>query len=90
MHDERVADDLRNAVAETGDVIRDTLRQLIIDGQAAGEVAQGNPDQLLIAILACFDGLMRWKTILASGDDEGHFPEADVILRMLKPEKKKE
>ena len=32
------------------------MRQLIIEGQAAGEIVKDDPDQLLVALVACFKG----------------------------------
>jgi AcrR family transcriptional regulator len=60
------------------------FRQLIVEGQATGEVAAGNPDQLVLAITACLEGLTRFGL---------HHPEqfpmlcpdASILLRMLKP-----
>ena len=52
-----------------------------------GEVAAGDPDQLVRAILACLDGLIRWGTHDDPVHDNEHFPEASIFLRMLKPER---
>jgi len=60
------------------------LRSLIVDGQATGEVADGDPDQLVTVILACLDGLSR----LAFTDPDRtrkHFPDTEIVLRMLLP-----
>ena len=76
--------DLREAVQRRGEEFRSVLRQLIVEGQAAGEVAAGDPNQLVRAISACLDGLIRAATY----DPEhyhDHFPDASLFLRMLKP-----
>jgi AcrR family transcriptional regulator len=60
------------------------LRQLIVQGQARGEVAPGEPDQLVIAITATLEGLTRFGL----HDPEQFYrlcPEPAILLRMLKP-----
>lgn len=82
------ADKAPNAVTE---LIRrhraaflDELRQLIVAGQANGEVAADEPDRLVIAIAAMLEGLTRFGL-----HDPEQFqrlcPEPGIILRMLKP-----
>jgi AcrR family transcriptional regulator len=77
-------EDFRERVSSYGQLIQDTMRQLIVEGQATGEIAGNDPDQLVMAVMACFDGLSR----LALRDPEQlkkHFPDARIIQRMLKP-----
>jgi AcrR family transcriptional regulator len=67
-----------------------TMRHLIVEGQATGEVASGDPDQLVAVMSACLDGLTRW----ALRDPEQfrtYVPDAQIVLRLLHPstEKKK-
>lgn len=78
---------LRELIRERGRAVQALLRQLIIEGQASGEVASGNPDELIRALLACFDGLTRWA---ANHPDQyrENFPSADIFIRMLKPDSK--
>ncbi|GCE08189.1 TetR/AcrR family transcriptional regulator [Dictyobacter aurantiacus] len=60
------------------------MRQLIVEGQASGEVAPGDPDQLVAVMGACLDGLTRW----ALRDPEqfrAYVPDARIILRLLLP-----
>ena len=60
------------------------LRALIVAAQASGECAAGSPDQLVIAVAACLDGLTRFGL---------HQPERfaalcpgpEIILRLLRP-----
>jgi hypothetical protein len=62
----------------------DLFRQLIVEGQALGEVRDGDPDQLVTAILAMLDGLSR----LASSNPDRfhqHFPDARIVLGLLLP-----
>jgi AcrR family transcriptional regulator len=61
-----------------------TMRQLIVEGQATGEIAPGDPDQLVTVLGACLDGLTR----LSARNPERfnrYVPDAELILRMLKP-----
>lgn len=60
------------------------MRQLIVEGQATGEVAPGDPDQLVAVMSACLDGLTRW----ALRDPEQfrtYVPDAQIILRLVQP-----
>lgn len=60
------------------------LRQLIVAGQATGEVASDDPDQLVTAVVACLDGLGR---LALDGPEQRrrHFPDADIVMRLLRP-----
>jgi AcrR family transcriptional regulator len=81
--DEAIPDDLHELLIQPGRAFQDILRQLITEGQATGEVAQGDPEQLVIAVMACFDGLSR-LALRNSDHFKQHFPDAGIILRMLK------
>jgi AcrR family transcriptional regulator len=84
LDDETTSDNIRELIGRQGQAYLDVLRQLIIGGQATGEVAEGDPDQLVIVFLACLDGLSR----LALREPEWvkkHFPETEIILRIFKP-----
>jgi AcrR family transcriptional regulator len=77
-------DDMRDLLAKRYQTLLDTMKQLIIEGQATGEVAPGDPDQLVAIISACLDGLTRW----AMRDPEQfrtHVPDAEIVLRLVKP-----
>ena len=84
LHDEAMPDDFREIVHRRVQVLQNMLRELIVEGQATGEVAAGDPDQLVRAILACLDGLTTWGASYPEHDNE-HFPDAGIFLRMLKP-----
>jgi AcrR family transcriptional regulator len=76
--------DLLELIQARGRAIADTMRQLITEAQAAGEIAADDPDQLVIAIMACLDGLGRF-TLTDPGQAAEHFPAAEIITRMLQP-----
>lgn len=85
MHNsEATPEDLRELVYKRGHALLTMLRQLIVEGQETGEVASGDPDQLVRAILACLDGLIKWAEYHPEQYNE-HFPDAEIFLRMLKP-----
>lgn len=86
LNDDSTPNELKQLVMKNGKVIQDVMRQLIVEGQASGEIANDDPDQLMVALLACFDGLMKRATMLHPNDAKSHFPDAKIILRMLRPE----
>jgi len=84
LGDEATSDNIRELIGRQGQTYLDVLRQLIVEGQTTGEVAEGDPDQLVIVFLACLDGLSR----LALREPEwvkNHFPEIEIIRRIFKP-----
>lgn len=85
LADDSTPNELKQLAIRNGKVIQDIMRQLIVEGQASGEIAKDDPDQLMVALLAFFDGLMKRASLLG-GAGEAHFPETRIILRMLKPD----
>ena len=86
LRDENVPVELREALARNGAVIKKNIRKLIVEAQADGDVAADDPDQLLFALLATFDGLVNRVSDPMRVEDRGRFPDAKIILRMLKPD----
>ncbi len=84
LHDAATPDHLRDLLRQQARTYHDVLRQLIIAGQATGEVATDDPDQLVLVITACLNGLSSLAMRNPAQFHE-HFPEAGIILRMLKP-----
>jgi AcrR family transcriptional regulator len=83
MRDESTPDDVREVIRGLYQRLLSTLRQLIVEGQATGEVAAGDPDQLTTVVTACLDGLTR----LAANDPERYVrmvPNAEIVLRLFK------
>jgi AcrR family transcriptional regulator len=77
-------EEIRELLSKRYQLLLDTMRQLIVEGQATGEVAPGDPDQLVAVVSACLDGLTRW----ALRDPEQfrtYVPDAQIILRLVKP-----
>jgi AcrR family transcriptional regulator len=81
---EATSDDIRELIGRQGQTYQDVLRQLIVEGQATGEIAEGDPDQLVIVFLACLDGLSR-RALRDPEWVKKHFPETEIILRLFKP-----
>jgi AcrR family transcriptional regulator len=86
--------DLLALAERRGREFRERLRELIVAGQASGEVAGDDPDQLVTAVTACLDGLGRIiptphrRGEAGSPAAEAGFPAADIVLRMvMKPAK---
>jgi AcrR family transcriptional regulator len=83
LEDRATPPDLLDQVRQRGMRFAELLRRLIVAGQASGEVAGDDPDQLSAAILAMLDGLGRFT--LSHPDVRGRFPEPHIVLRMLRP-----
>ncbi len=61
MHNsDQVADDVAGLIRQRRESFLGEFRQLIVEGQATGEVAANDPDQLVLAILATLEGLTRF------------------------------
>ena len=84
LSDETAAESLREEISRRGLAMQGVFRQLIVEGQASGEVAQGDPDQLVTALMVYFDGLSR-LAVYNPEQFSKHFPDAEIILRILKP-----
>ena len=63
------------------------MKQLIEEGQVAGQVFQGNPERLAIVFGACLQGLALSPTTFDFNSFGRPFelPGVDDILRILKP-----
>ena len=89
MADDGLPPDIRQDVYAQGTYMQEILRRLIVEGQATGEIAKDDPDELLHAVMACLDGLSRmaFSSPKRSGN---HMPNARIILRMLRPDQSEE
>ena len=77
-------EEIRELLSKRYQMLLATMRQLIVEGQATGEVAPGDPDQLVAVMSACLDGLTRW----ALRDPEQFrtcVPDAQIVLRLFQP-----
>ena len=69
-------------VLQESQLTHEALKQLIVEGQAAGEVVSGDPDLLTTAFEWCIQGMVfglsYWRY------EATHLPDADTVLRLLK------
>ncbi|HLV97156.1 MAG TPA: TetR/AcrR family transcriptional regulator [Ktedonobacterales bacterium] len=84
LSDETTPDTLRELVSKRGLAMNTMLRQLIVEGQTTGEVAEGDPDQLVTAFMAYLDGITR-IAVYNPEQFKKHFPDNEIILRIFKP-----
>jgi AcrR family transcriptional regulator len=88
LTDYKTPSELREIVRTSGDTVQTEMRKLIVEGQATGEVAKDDPDQLLGAVMACLDGLSRAMLVLEPKKASASIPEAKVLMRMLRPDRR--
>lgn len=82
LSDKATPGELRELVRRRMQTLQDLMRQLIIEGQAEGSVATGDPDQMVTAFLACLLGLTRWAVY---DPEQFNFPDTAILLRMFMP-----
>jgi AcrR family transcriptional regulator len=87
MSSDSLPADLRERIKRQSESMREIIRGLIVEGQATGEISNGDPDKLASALLACVDGLSRVAQ-LPPEEVEKQMPDVGIILRMLGPEAK--
>ncbi|GCE15285.1 TetR/AcrR family transcriptional regulator [Tengunoibacter tsumagoiensis] len=79
-----VAEKQHEAFLKQSQDLFSVIRQLIVEGQATGEILAGNPDQLTTTLTACLEGLTRQ----AARDPEQfkrQCPDVEILLRLFKP-----
>jgi AcrR family transcriptional regulator len=82
LTDEATRSKWREMAHKKNDYLIAVLKRLITEGQAAGQIACDNVDQLVTALRSCLHGL----TFSAlSQDQTQNLPDACIILRLLKP-----
>ena len=72
----------RKIARQQSEVSQATLKQLVQEGQAAGQVVAGDPDQLVTAFSWCLTGMALDMSFL--NQPALPFPNADNELRILK------
>jgi AcrR family transcriptional regulator len=60
----------------------EVMGHLIAEGQEAGQIARDDPAVLVMALQACLRGLTYCAMVRSC---EQSFPDADILLRLLKP-----
>ena len=76
--------DFTATIRQRGERFVAELRDLIVAGQTTGEVAAGDPDQLVVALIATLDGLVRFGLHHPEQFSQ-RCPDASILLRMLRP-----
>lgn len=84
LNSEATPEQVRERVLEQSSRTLHIYRQLIVEGQEAGEIVQGDADLLTLAFAACIQGLSSGvlhlpRTLGISGP-----PDPEIILRLLK------
>jgi AcrR family transcriptional regulator len=85
LHGEVEQDHLRQLAQEQSRTYRSVLRQLVVAGQASGEIANDDPDQLVAAVTACVAGLSQAATWQAPEQFKKTFPGVVIIFRLFFP-----
>ena len=65
------------------EIVVTILRELIIEGQDAGEIVKRDSDQLVLLYLSCIYGLSAGIGLYSRMLKE-HFPDAEAVLQILK------
>jgi AcrR family transcriptional regulator len=79
-----VPQEIREVVSNLSNQFVKIIRQLIEEGQAAGQVVQGDPDQLTTLYGYCLQGLAMGVTFFNETSIVQNIPDVDMFLRMLK------
>jgi AcrR family transcriptional regulator len=82
MADKSVHHECRSLASRFDVLLTEVLGRLIVEGQEAGQVACDDPALLVTALQACLRGLTFCA--MKQGCEQG-FPDADILLRLLKP-----
>lgn len=79
-----VPEEIRKVVSDLNELHVKTIRRLIEEGQAAGQVVQGDPDKLTTLYGCCMQGLAIGVTFLQETSFVQNIPDVDMFLRILK------
>jgi hypothetical protein len=74
---------LREMIRRLSVTYKKMFCQLIVEGQAAGQVVQDNPDRLATLYNACITGL-AFDILSEHEQYVSNFPDVDSVLRLLK------
>ena len=72
-------------VSRSGLRLEAALREIIVAGQATGEVAGGDPDQLVEALMSLLEGHLRRASRMTPTEVRRRFPSPEIVLRLLFP-----
>jgi AcrR family transcriptional regulator len=77
-----VPQEMRQIVLQESQLSHEALKQLIVEGQAAGEVVAGDSDLLTTTFEWCIQGMVFGLSYWHY--EATHLPDVDSVLRMLK------
>jgi AcrR family transcriptional regulator len=80
--EECVRNEWRELANRFNTLLTDVMDRLIVEGQEAGQIVRDDPALLAMALQACLRGLTFCAMTRGS---EQSFPDADILLRLLKP-----
>lgn len=83
LTNEAVPAEVREVALSQANTMEEVIQRLIREGQALGQVASGDPEQLAMLYLACIQGLAVTTNLLS--DLTSILPDAEMVLRILKP-----
>ena len=82
MRDKATPKELQDLIRSRIQALRDLIKRLIIEGQASGEIAADDPDQMITAFMACLVGLTGQAVY---DPEQFRFPDAAILLRIFMP-----
>jgi AcrR family transcriptional regulator len=83
LTNETVPEELRAMAWQQAETSRRAVRDLLAEGQQAGQVVAGDPDQLATTFVACIQGLAIRATFLDYLLP--YPPDVETVLRILRP-----
>ena len=81
---EAVPPEVRELVLQRPPVLVQSLAQLMSEGQRAGELISGDPDQLALLLLSCVQGIFSTMALRFQPQSIQSI-EADTLLQLFKP-----
>jgi len=84
LNSETTPQEVRELTLEQSKRSLQLYRQLIVEGQEAGEVVQGDPDMLTLAFAACIQGLSSGVLHLPRTLGIDGPPDPEIVLKILK------
>jgi AcrR family transcriptional regulator len=84
LNSEATPQEVRELVLEQSKLTLQLYRQLIVEGQEAGEVVQGDPDMLTLTFAACLQGLSSAVLHLPRVLGIDGPPDPEIVLKILK------
>ncbi len=84
LNSETTPQEVRELVLEQSKRSLQLYRQLIVEGQEAGAVVQGDPDMLTLAFAACIQGLSSGVLHLPRVLGIDRPPDPEIVLKLLK------